>query len=159
MFGEEETREVFRRAIEGRLRDCPVRSVAWRFFLGTLPLPLSSWPAHAAKGAADYAKLREEHCPYPSKAADDPEVDLAISNPLSQHVESPWQNFFEDSELRSEILKDLERLYPDDPFFEQPLVREQMLRKCHSGSNHAAPSAAERQRRSPVAVGRRRYLD
>ena len=72
--------------------------------LCSLPLPLSGWAVHAAKGVAEYTKLREEHCPDPRQAAEDPDVDLSISNPLSQHSASPWQNFFEDSELRHEML-------------------------------------------------------
>ena len=118
---------VFRHAVEGKLRKSSVRSITWRYFLGTLRLPIASFPDLAASEAANYASLREEYCPDPRDAADDVE-DLSISHPLSTHESSPWRDFFEDSELRSEILKDLERLYVGDEFFERPSVRDQLLR-------------------------------
>jgi hypothetical protein len=103
LFGDgQQSSEIFRQAVEGKLRTCSIRSVAWRYFLGALRLPLSSWGDIAAAEARKYSSLLEEHCPDPQRVAEKVE-DLSISHPLSTHEASPWHNFFENSELRSEV--------------------------------------------------------
>ena len=111
---------------EVTLSDSGLRSLVWRHFLGALPLPTSSWEQTAAEASAAYGALRNEHCEEPGEAADG--LDLEISNPLSTHKASPWSTFFEATELREQIDKDLMRLHPDNDFFAQQAVREQMLR-------------------------------
>lgn len=100
--GHQNAETVFLHAVEGRLRHCSVRSVVWRYFLGTLRLPISSWAELTEREGEKYAKLRREHCPDPREIADGVD-DLSISHPLSTHEASPWRDFFEDSELRTEV--------------------------------------------------------
>jgi len=42
-------------------------------------------------------------------SGDGPEPDLEVNNPLSLAEDSPWQQFFMDSELRKIIKQDVER--------------------------------------------------
>ncbi|KAL3908508.1 MAG: hypothetical protein SGPRY_009770 [Prymnesium sp.] len=116
---------AFQAAIEGRLRDSAVRSIAWRFFLGSLPLPFARWPTLAREANERYHSLCAEHCTAPSEAAES--LDPTIANPLSQHAASPWRSLFASSELRDQICVDLDRL-GGDAFFEEGNVKEQMLR-------------------------------
>ena len=83
-------RTLFRRALEGRLRSSSIRSLAWRFFWNELPREKSptAWPAHVKAEAAVYQKLAAKYCADPHESAE--ELDLSLSNPLSQDEASPW---------------------------------------------------------------------
>ncbi|CED83991.1 Ypt/Rab-specific GTPase-activating protein GYP6 [Phaffia rhodozyma] len=58
------------------------------------------------------------------EAAGKSKGDLGINNPLSLESENPWQSWFRDVELRKEIKKDVERTYPDIPYFTLPRVQK-----------------------------------
>ncbi|KAI7818855.1 hypothetical protein BC939DRAFT_480032 [Gamsiella multidivaricata] len=55
-----------------------------------------------------------------------PEPDLEVNNPLSLAEDSPWQQFFVDSELRKIIKQDVERTLPDNDYFRSEKVQEQL---------------------------------
>ena len=52
-----------RLAAHGRLRDAPVRSLAWRFFLGALPSDVTGWVARARRDADEYVALCKQARP------------------------------------------------------------------------------------------------
>ena len=116
-------------AIKGELRHSKVRSISWKLFLGVLP---SDEPPEAWQGALDekrrkYAELMQEYKTDPTQAEDDDPLS-AMSDPLSQGEDTPWQKYYAEQELLKEIEKDMERLYPEgcDNFFEDANVRSYM---------------------------------
>lgn len=123
--------DIFRRAMEGELRSSPVRSVAWRYFLAQLPPGsvaerLEALAEQIATVRAEYALLLEKHCVDPRTATQALPPDL--SNPLSQHEASPWQSFFDSTELREQIERDIERVHPGNDFFATERVQGAMRR-------------------------------
>jgi TBC1 domain family protein 5 len=42
--------------------------------------------------------------------------------------QSPWQQFFQDAELKKQINLDLRRVYPELTFFKQQFIQDEMLR-------------------------------
>ncbi|KAI9598221.1 hypothetical protein BDF19DRAFT_226276 [Syncephalis fuscata] len=47
-------------------------------------------------------------------------------HPLSLDEASPWGQFFQDTELRRIIKQDVERTFPDNPYFRTPVTQERM---------------------------------
>eukprot|EP00310_Coccolithus_braarudii_P022713 CAMPEP_0183343862 /NCGR_PEP_ID=MMETSP0164_2-20130417/9687_1 /TAXON_ID=221442 /ORGANISM="Coccolithus pelagicus ssp braarudi, Strain PLY182g" /LENGTH=291 /DNA_ID=CAMNT_0025514775 /DNA_START=45 /DNA_END=917 /DNA_ORIENTATION=- len=124
-------RLLFRAAMDGSLRDCPVRGLAWRYLLATLPagVPLkrvSTLVDQTIAARREYMALREKHCIDPRTSGES--LDISLANPLSQDANSPWSEFFEFEELREEIKRDLMRLHPGHDFFSGARVQETMER-------------------------------
>jgi TBC1 domain family protein 5 len=67
----------------------------------------------------------------------DPSLDPAINNPLSQEQDSPWNQHFQDGEMRKMIKQDVVRTFPEVDFFQTQLVRETLVNilfvyaRCH----------------------------
>ena len=118
---------LFQQAMGGNLRGCPVRSLAWRFLLGTHAGPRDGWEEMLNAQQGDYDLLCAKHCLDPS-AIDVADGDLSVFNPLSTAEESPFHAFFQSGPLRDQIDADLSRLHPGDAFFEQPDVQKAMQR-------------------------------
>lgn len=130
------------RALGGSFsRDCFVRSLAWKVFLGVLPshqfpkggadmeLDRSHWMKESTRMRTHFRQLVNKHFIDPRKLEDaHNDEDLEMVNPLSQSVENPWSQFFENNELEKTILQDLHRLYPEHPFFRTKPVQQLMLR-------------------------------
>ena len=90
--------------------------------------------------------------PRNEKAAAD---DLRFNNPLSQeedvcvyvmalghnimHLQSPWQQYFQDLEIRQTIDQDVSRTYPEMEFFHEQGVRTDLsdILFCYSRRNDA----------------------
>ena len=119
---------LFRRAMDGSLRDCPVRGVAWRYFLGALSGAPADWVGQLQAQRKEFDVLCDEHCVDPTRLADAPEADLSVVNPLSCDEASPYQVYFASSALREEIEQDLRRLHPGVAFYVRPDVQRIMLR-------------------------------
>ena len=115
-----------RAAIDGELRDCPIRGLVWRVLLGALVGPPSAWPAQLKAQRREFETLCERHCVDPSAAADAPEADLSLVNPLSVEADSPFRIFFETAGQREQIENDLMRLHPGNAFFARPDVQKPM---------------------------------
>ena len=83
------------------------RSILWARWIGILPElkddSCSEWLAEATKLRSRYDILKERHC---NDKREDPSLNPAVNNPLSQDTESPWNKYFEDCGLR----KDIERV-------------------------------------------------
>ncbi|KAG0052773.1 TBC1 domain, member 5 [Gryganskiella cystojenkinii] len=103
-----------------------IRSVCWKVYLSCLPtLEVSTWPFALSQERERYAELRRKYIK--AVGSDDgPEPDLEVNNPLSLAEDSPWQQFFVDSELRKIIQQDVERTFPDNDYFRSEKVQEQM---------------------------------
>jgi hypothetical protein len=69
---------------------------------------VSTWPFALSTERERYVDLRRK---YIKKIGSDdgPEPDLEVNNPLSLAEDSPWQQFFVDSELKKIIQQDVER--------------------------------------------------
>ncbi|WWC85741.1 uncharacterized protein L201_000607 [Kwoniella dendrophila CBS 6074] len=131
-----------------------LRSVYWRFYHGLLPTPTSPalFPASLATSREAYNSLRRRYLIAPdgrwasdctgsedhrtstnqSFASSSSSVSAAgasTSNgdgwdPLSLDSSSPWKTWFKHVELRATILQDVERTFPDIPYFQLPRVRK-----------------------------------
>ena len=47
---------------------------------------------------------------------------------LEQAINSPWKQFFQDSELQKFILRDLDRVFPELQWFQTSEIKEMMMR-------------------------------
>ncbi|XP_078662530.1 TBC1 domain family member 5-like isoform X4 [Branchiostoma floridae x Branchiostoma belcheri] len=118
-------RTVRQAALRGELRSCRFRSVCWRLFLEVMPESQSDWTYKVKQWRSMYNDIRDRHIVNPRQKAQ--ELDLAISNPLSQEEESPWNQFFKDEELREMISQDVRRTFPEIEFFQKKELREMMI--------------------------------
>ncbi|XP_035657482.1 TBC1 domain family member 5-like [Branchiostoma floridae] len=118
-------RTVRQAALRGELRSCRFRSVCWRLFLEVIPESQSDWTYKVKQWRSMYNDIRDMHIVNPRQKAK--ELDLAISNPLSQEEESPWNQFFKDEELRDMISQDVRRTFPEIEFFQKKDLREMMI--------------------------------
>ncbi|KAG8920494.1 succinate dehydrogenase flavoprotein subunit, partial [Tulasnella sp. 417] len=127
--------------------EAPGRSIAWKVFLIPQP-PLTSGsspvsPSNVlAKARKDYVHLLKERMRAPDGSyepgfvvpgEDGPLRTTATqgptagnwerNNPLSLDEENPWQDYFANVELRKTIAQDVERTFPEMPYFRQPTVQ------------------------------------
>ncbi|XP_067686089.1 TBC1 domain family member 5-like isoform X5 [Haliotis asinina] len=111
--------------IEGRLRSSRFRSVVWKVYLEVLPDDIGQWLKVCQDWRNKYEVLKNQLIVNPRKAVD--RVDIAINNPLSQDDESPWNQFFQDNELRLTIKQDVIRTFPELEFFKSEELRDMMM--------------------------------
>lgn len=124
--------------LDGKLRSSKFRSICWKVFLECLPEQKEDWVSRTTKLRNDYTQFKSKCLFDPNKGKND-QADLAVFNPLSQDETSPWKQYFLDSELKSTIKQDLDRLFPEIDFFQQSKVKEMMLNIlfCHAKKNEA----------------------
>ncbi|KAG0227722.1 TBC1 domain, member 5 [Actinomortierella wolfii] len=109
----------------GDLGSDGIRSVCWKLYLSILPtLDLSSWPAILAKEREEYSEFHRKYIRAVGSEEDTP--NLEVNNPLSLAEDSPWQQFFVDSELKKVIRQDVERTFPDNDYFRSEKVQDQL---------------------------------
>jgi TBC1 domain family protein 5 len=111
-------------ALAGRNRGAAFRGVCWRLFLDVLPENRDEWRAVTDKARAEYQLCLDTLFVDPTKAEN---IDLALNNPLSQEDDSPWQKYFQDSELKDEIRRDVSRTYPEVEYFQHERTQNIML--------------------------------
>ncbi|KAG0083734.1 hypothetical protein BGZ92_010517 [Podila epicladia] len=103
-----------------------IRSVCWKIYLSCIPsLELTAWPFAMNTERSKYSELRRKYIRAVG-SGDDQEPDLEVNNPLSLAEDSPWQQFFVDSELKKIIKQDVERTFPDNDYFRSEKVQEQL---------------------------------
>ncbi|KAF9153076.1 TBC1 domain, member 5 [Linnemannia schmuckeri] len=103
-----------------------IRSVCWKVYLGCIPtIEISTWPFVMTTERERYVELRQKYI-RAIGADDGPEPDLELNNPLSLAEDSPWQQFFVDSELKKIIKQDVERTFPDNDYFRSEKVQDQL---------------------------------
>ncbi|KAF9089865.1 hypothetical protein BGX23_006422 [Mortierella sp. AD031] len=104
-----------------------IRSVCWKVYLGCIPtLEISTWPFAMTTERERYVELRQKYIRAIGGDGDGPEPDLELNNPLSLAEDSPWQQFFVDSELKKIIKQDVERTFPDNDYFRSEKVQDQL---------------------------------
>ncbi|KAK9470194.1 rab-GTPase-TBC domain-containing protein, partial [Dipodascopsis tothii] len=106
--------------------DDTLRSVAWRLFMLLPDLPTDTWGDILARERAEYAGLREQFTAH-LRTAEAAVDDTNVNNPLSEDSSNPWKTYWQDEELRREILQDIERTFPDIDYFRDPAVQQTML--------------------------------
>jgi len=116
------------KALCGGFKNSGVRGLVWKVLLGLLPSgDESNWAEIISAKRAAYLELSARHvikqC---DLVAED--GDPLDNNPLMQNEDSLWTKYFAQVEIEKEIKKDLERIFPEFEFFQQPAIQEMMLR-------------------------------
>ncbi|PFH54401.1 hypothetical protein AMATHDRAFT_78639 [Amanita thiersii Skay4041] len=151
----ESSREKLKHAaLNGRLHSTPERganiagrSIAWKIFLvpgdplPTTPVSLQAIQETLRDLRGRYISLLLEYMKAPDGSYEEsfrppgltvppkkaPKAsNINTNNPLSLHEENPWKQWFEAVELRKTILQDVERTFPEIPFFREPAVQTQL---------------------------------
>ncbi|SMR50824.1 unnamed protein product [Zymoseptoria tritici ST99CH_1A5] len=100
------------------------RSASWKAFLLFDSLDVAEWQRTLTSSRSAYNSLRSHFFRF----IDNPDDVGGGQDPLSQESEaSPWSQVQKDEELRAEILQDVERCMPDNPYFRQPETQRILL--------------------------------
>lgn len=110
---------------DGELRASRFRSVCWLNYLRILPDDHTQWLKVIRNEREKYEKIRLQLIVTPGLG--DESLDPLLNNPLSQHEQSPWNQYFEDSELKKLIRQDVVRTFPEVEFFQSPRIRDLMV--------------------------------
>lgn len=119
------SRKLKEKALKLELADCRFRSLCWKVFLECLPDSRSEWILTTRTMRQKYESLLAKTCHNPR--VEDENLDLCYNNPLSQEERSPWNRYFEDSELRIMIKQDVIRTFPEIEFFQTSDVQAMMV--------------------------------
>ncbi|KAL6971014.1 hypothetical protein U1Q18_030694 [Sarracenia purpurea var. burkii] len=130
--------ELRRLASQGIPDGAGIRSTVWKLLLGYLPLDRRLWSSELAKKRSQYKHFKEELLMNPSEITRRLEKSTSSENeeakyetsglllrsdithgehPLSLGNSSIWNQFFQDSEIREQIDRDVKRTYPEMYFF------------------------------------------
>jgi len=112
-------------ALHGNLQNNPFRSVCWRVLLNVLPNSSVDWVTALQAMRSNYQFLQNKF--HTDRKMKDASMDLAINNPLSQAEDSPWNQHFQDGELRKMIKQDVVRTFPEVDFFQSHVVRDTLV--------------------------------
>lgn len=113
-------------ALEGQIGSTSHRAMAWAVYLGALDEGHSNqWRTQIGAWRADYEAMLQRHTANPHEVEG---LDVNVHNPLAAHEDSPWYQYFRNSELRKEIELDVRRVYPEHSFFKDRAIRAAMLR-------------------------------
>ena len=126
LFGRSDcTPSILPLALHGNLHDNPFRSLCWRVFLNVLPSNSDQWINSLKSVRENYKMLVDQF--YTAQRLQDSSIDLTINNPLSQDEDSPWNQHFQDTELRKIVQQDVIRVFPELEFFQNSEIREKLL--------------------------------
>jgi len=117
---------LVQKALHRELVHTKIRGFCWKIFLGVLGSQPAEWRRQLEEHRAAFDILHKRHMIDPH--AEGKELDPAINNPLSQAEESPWQQYFQDAELKKQIVLDTRRVYPENRFFKTKERQDMMLR-------------------------------
>eukprot|EP00742_Colponemidia_sp_Colp-10_P005315 GILJ01005679.1.p1 GENE.GILJ01005679.1~~GILJ01005679.1.p1 ORF type:complete len:636 (-),score=103.04 GILJ01005679.1:97-1725(-) len=111
----------------GQIGGTFTRAICWKVFLHILPQSCSllEWQHILREHRRRYASLVQTLLVNPAMSVKD--LDPSIHNPLAPNAENPWNSYFQDTELKNEIRKDIDRTYQEKDFFQNMLIKEQML--------------------------------
>ncbi|KAK9476459.1 rab-GTPase-TBC domain-containing protein [Lipomyces japonicus] len=62
-----------------------------------------------------------------SSGVENDQEDINVVNPLSEDNSNPWNTFWNDEELRKNILQDIERTFPDIEYFRNEKIQRTLL--------------------------------
>uniref|UniRef100_T1JG27 Rab-GAP TBC domain-containing protein n=1 Tax=Strigamia maritima TaxID=126957 RepID=T1JG27_STRMM len=116
---------IQKQAMDGKLRSCRFRSICWRIYLECLSDDQTTWLDETNRARCKYAALKSKFLTNPR--IEDMTEDLSLNNPLSQDETSPWNRYFQDSELKITIRQDVIRTFPEIEFFHSSEIREMMV--------------------------------
>ena len=111
------------------------RSLCWRVLLNVLPSVSEDWVKALHSLRTNYQFLQTKF--HTEEKLKDVTLDPTINNPLSQAEDSPWNQHFQDGELRRVIKQDVVRTFPEVEFFQSNSVRETLVNilfiysRCH----------------------------
>ncbi|TQS36334.1 hypothetical protein Golomagni_03220 [Golovinomyces magnicellulatus] len=121
------SKESLKRAVRENCDTGPcskgLRSVFWKIFLLFEEKSTCFWSKKLAESRQAYTHLRQHHLQY----IDDPEQLRFATDPLDNNINSPWNTFRKDEEIRSEIFQDIKRCMPDDVYFRDRKTQKMLL--------------------------------
>mmetsp|Transcript_47050 Transcript_47050/g.54232 ORF Transcript_47050/g.54232 Transcript_47050/m.54232 type:complete len:653 (+) Transcript_47050:40-1998(+) len=122
IFDNKNVSELAAMASNGQLGQTYLRSIFWRISLGLLPVDEtpSKWVERLESMRAEYLILKKT---FDDKLARSENEDPQMFNPLSNHPENPWNALFEYTEYTKQIEMDIDRTFPDQPFFQDQKIR------------------------------------
>ncbi|KAJ2472278.1 hypothetical protein GGI02_001693 [Coemansia sp. RSA 2322] len=110
----------------------PLVSLRWRLYVGVLGLEhfgqddtecQRGWVAAAEKERSNYTALRRQFVVSPGALCSESAVDWRRMNPLSLDEDSPWFQYHQDQELRTTIMQDVARTFPEEAYFREARVQ------------------------------------
>ncbi|XP_066928288.1 TBC1 domain family member 5-like isoform X2 [Clytia hemisphaerica] len=113
-------------SLDGYLGASHFRSVCWRIFWECLSETPSKWKDEVKEKRDWYSGIRKKYVINPHQE-EQKEIDLEKHHPLSLAEDSIWNKYFQDNELRTLILQDLDRLHPEIEFFQQEEIKKYLL--------------------------------
>ncbi|XP_076338434.1 TBC1 domain family member 5 isoform X2 [Tachypleus tridentatus] len=113
--------------LKGQLGSCAFRSVCWRVYLECLPDQRSEWISKAQELRFQYEEIKYKLQLKINPRHEESKLDLAVNNPLSQELESPWNQYFQDTELKTTIKQDVIRTFPEIEFFHIQEIQAMMV--------------------------------
>ncbi|RKF79388.1 TBC1 domain family member 5 [Golovinomyces cichoracearum] len=121
------SKESLKRAVRENCDTDPcskgLRSVFWKIFLLLEEKSTCSWSKKLAESRKAYTHLRQYHLRY----IDDPDQLKFATDPLDNNINSPWNTYRKNEEIRSEIFQDIERCMPDDFYFQNSRCQKMLL--------------------------------
>jgi len=133
--GDDFRERLKQQAFDGNIGSQNFRSVCWRVFWECLSENKSNWLNEVREKREIYTNIRSKYVidPYEGES----EMDINKHHPLSLAEDSVWNKYFQDNELRSTIMQDLDRLYPEIDFFQQEDVKLMILHVlfCYAREN------------------------
>ncbi|KAJ2057354.1 hypothetical protein GGI17_005695 [Coemansia sp. S146] len=111
----------------------PLLSLRWRLYLGVLAIEhfgeedeecRRAWVVAAEKERSNYEALRRQFVVNPGAVCEEEAVDWKLMNPLSLDEDSPWFQYHQDQELRTTIIQDVARTFPEEAYFREARVQK-----------------------------------
>ncbi|KAI9050154.1 hypothetical protein LZ554_006295 [Drepanopeziza brunnea f. sp. 'monogermtubi'] len=100
-----------------------LRSVCWKTFLLFQSTEITTWSRALVDSRGAYTSLREHFLRF----IENPDEIGSALDPLDDDQHSPWNSLRQDEEIRAEILQDVERCMPEEPYFRRPKTQTILL--------------------------------
>ncbi|RPA74074.1 RabGAP/TBC [Ascobolus immersus RN42] len=101
-----------------------LRSVTWKILLLFGTLERDEWIGRLNQERGDYERLREEFLVTRFPGDED---EVVVDPLLADEDENPWVRDAQNEAIRAEILQDVDRCMPDNPYFRQATTQEIMV--------------------------------
>ncbi|GFQ72204.1 TBC1 domain family member 5, partial [Trichonephila clavata] len=111
-------------AMKGTLKSSHFRSICWKIFLHCLPEDKQMWIEAVKSQRKLYEEIMDK---FDTNPRDVDSLDITVNNPLSQSQQSPWNQYFQDTELKVTIQQDVVRTFPEIEFFHTPNIQKMMI--------------------------------
>jgi TBC1 domain family protein 5 len=111
----------------GQLGSLHNRFIIWRIFLNIFPETgsMEDWLISLRKYRKNYENLKNSLNSLNSVEAKN--MDPSIFNPLSQASENPWNEFYQDNELKQTIRNDVDRTFQERALFQKEETKAVLL--------------------------------